>query len=36
LEVGEEIEDGMVISLYRMKGHHVRSSGEPTKFLYDY
>ena len=38
LEVGEEIEDGMVISIYRMRGHKARASGdaEPTKFLYDY
>ena len=34
LEVGEEIEDGMVISLYRMKGDEVVSSGKPIPFLY--
>lgn len=34
LEVGEEIEDGIVISLYRMKGHVVESTGEPIPFLF--
>lgn len=34
LEVGEEIEDGMVISLYRMKGLEVASTGEPIPFLF--
>lgn len=34
LEVGEEIEDGMVISLYRMKGHEVTSTGQPIPFLF--
>jgi len=30
LEVGEEIEDGFVISLYRMKGDKVAVAGEPV------
>jgi hypothetical protein len=30
LEVGEEIEDGFVVSLYRMKGEKVAVSGEPV------
>ncbi len=30
LEVGEEIEDGFVVSLYRMKGEKVTVSGEPV------
>jgi len=35
LDVGEEIEDGIVLSLYRMEGHDVISEGKPLNYLFE-
>ncbi len=34
LDVGEEIEDGIVLSLYRMQGQDVKSEGKPLNYLF--
>lgn len=35
LDVGEEIEDGIVLSLYRMDGQSVESEGKPLSYLFE-
>ncbi|MCA9448148.1 MAG: DUF3299 domain-containing protein [Candidatus Omnitrophica bacterium] len=35
LDVGEEIEDGIVLSLYRMEGQDVKSQGKPLNYLFE-
>lgn len=34
LDVGEEVEDGIVLSLYRMEGQDVKSEGKPLNYLF--